>query len=328
MSWQGKRILVTGAGGFIGIHLVDNLVTSGALVRALVHYRSDGSWGLLDESEHKNDVEVVAGDICDRDSVKQAMHGREVVFHLAALIAIPYSYHAPLSYIRTNVEGALTVLQSARETGIARLVHTSTSEAYGTARYVPIDEGHPLQAQSPYSATKIAADKLAESFHLSFGVPVVTVRPFNTFGPRQSARAIIPTIITQALMQPTIHLGSLEPTRDFSYVSDTVQGLIRAAECPEAIGQVINIGSGREISVGDLAALILKLVGRQDMAVTCDDERVRPDQSEIEQLCADNRKAQQILGWRPQHTLEEGLVRTIEWIRNNLERYRVGIYAI
>jgi dTDP-glucose 4,6-dehydratase len=328
MKWEGRRVLVTGAGGFIGSHLTEKLVALGAQVRALVHYRADGSWGWLDYSRYKDEVEVVAGDVRDRDSVAETMQGREIVFHLAALIAIPYSYHAPLSYVSTNVEGTVNVLQEAREVGVERLVHTSTSEVYGTARYVPIDEEHPLQGQSPYSASKIAADKLAEAFHLSFGVPVTTIRPFNTYGPRQSARAIIPAIITQALTQPAVHLGSLEPTRDLNYVADTVEGFIRTAECPDAIGHVINIGSGREISIGTLATLILDLVGKRNLPLTCDDKRVRPDHSEVAQLCADNRKAHEVLGWYPQYTLEDGLELTIEWIKNNLERYRLGAYVI
>ena len=328
MSWQGKRVLVTGAGGFIGSHLTERLVTLGARPRALVHYRADGSWGWLDHSEHKNDVEVIAGDICDRDSVAQAINGNEIVFHLAALIGIPYSYQTPLSYVRTNIEGTLNVLQVSREVGIERLIHTSTSEVYGTPRRVPIDEEHPLRGQSPYSATKIGADKLAEAFHLSFGLPVATIRPFNTYGPRQSARAIVPTIINQAVSEPELHLGNLEPTRDFSYVLDTVEGFIQVAECPDAVGQVINIGSGREISIGGLARLILELVGRRELPIVCDDLRIRPDRSEVERLWADIGKAQGTLGWSPQHTLEEGLVQTIEWMRNNLGKYRLGVYAV
>lgn len=328
MNWQGKRVLVTGAGGFIGSHLTEKLVTLGAQTRALVHYRADGSWGSLDRSGCRDEVEVVAGDVVDRDSVARAVEGREVVFHLAALVAIPYSYHAPLSYVRTNIEGTLNLLQAAREMGLERLVHTSTSEVYGTARYLPIDEEHPLQGQSPYSASKIAADKLAEAFHLSFGVPVATIRPFNTYGPRQSARAVIPTIVTQALTQPAVCLGSLAPIRDFNYVEDIVEAFIRVAECPGAVGQVINVGSGREISVGRLAALVLDLVGRKETPISCEDARLRPDHSEVERLCADSRKAQRTLGWCPQYTLEEGLVQTITWIRNNLHTYRVGSYAI
>ena len=327
MNWHGKRVLVTGAGGFIGSHLTEKLVTLGARPRALVHYRSDGSWGWLDHSEHKNDVEVIAGDICDRDSVAQAMGESEVVFHLAALIGIPYSYQTPLSYVRTNIEGTLNVLQVSREVGVERLVHTSTSEVYGTPRRVPIDEEHPLRGQSPYSASKIGADKLAEAFHLSFGLPVATIRPFNTYGPRQSARAIVPTIINQAVAGPALHLGSLEPTRDFSYVLDTVEGFIQVAQCPDAVGEVINIGSGGEISIGALAKVILELVGRKETPIVRDDRRIRPERSEVERLWADIRKAQSTVGWNPQHTLEGGLVETIAWVRNNLERYRQGVYA-
>ena len=328
MTWQGRQVLVTGGGGFIGSHLTEKLVTLGARTRALVHYRADGSWGWLDGSEYKNDMEIIAGDVRDRDSVAQALRGTEVVFHLAALVAIPYSYHAPLSYVHTNVEGTLNVLHAAREAGVERVVHTSTSEVYGTARYVPIDEDHPLQGQSPYSASKIGADKLAEAFYLSFGVPVATIRPFNTFGPRQSARAVIPTIITQALTQEAIHLGDLEPTRDFNYVADTVQGFIRIAEAPDAVGQVINIGSGQETSIRSLSDLILHLTGRKDVTIEHDDERLRPDHSEVERLCADNGKARKTLGWCPQYTLEEGLVQTIEWVRSNIGKYRLGVYAI
>jgi nucleoside-diphosphate-sugar epimerase len=243
------------------------------------------------------------------------------------LIAIPYSYHAPLSYVRTNVEGTLNVLQGAQRAGSEMVIHTSTSEVYGTARTVPIDENHPLQGQSPYSATKIGADKIAESFHLSFGLPVVTVRPFNTFGPRQSARAVIPTIITQALSGSEIRLGNLEPTRDLNFVADTVEGFIKAAETPQAVGEVINLGSGREISIRDLAALILKLMNK-DVAITLEGARVRPENSEVDRLCADSRKGQSILGWKPKYTLEEGLAATIEWIRENSERYRTGIYVV
>ena len=328
MNWHGKRVLITGAGGFIGSHLTEQLVTMGAQVRALVHYRSDGSWGWLDQSQYKNEIEVIAGDIRDRDSVAQALKAQEIVFHLAALIAIPYSYDAPLSYVQTNIEGTLNVLQAAREVGLERMVHTSTSEAYGTARYVPINEEHPLQGQSPYAASKIGADKLAESFYLSFNLPVATVRPFNAYGPRQLARAVIPTIITQALTESRVQLGNLEPTRDFNYVTDTVDGFIRMAENPLAIGQTINIGTGREISISSLVELILELTGKKDVPITCNDERTRPPKSEVERLCADARKATEILDWQPQHTLEEGLMLTIEWIRSNLEHYRPGTYAI
>jgi dTDP-glucose 4,6-dehydratase len=292
-----------------------------------VRYSSTGSWGWLDQSPLKNDIEVVLGDIRDQDTVIHAVAGVDVVFHLAALIAIPYSYQAPLSYVRTNVEGTLNVLQAAQRVESEVVVHTSTSEVYGTARTVPIDENHPLQGQSPYSASKIGADKIAESFHLSFGLPVVTVRPFNTFGPRQSARAVIPTIITQALNGSEIRLGNLEPTRDLNFVADTVEGFIKAAETPKAIGETINLGSGREISIRDLAALILKLMNR-DIPIAHEGARVRPENSEVDRLCADSRKGQSILGWTPKYSLEDGLAATIEWIRENSERYRTGIYVI
>jgi NAD dependent epimerase/dehydratase len=327
LNWSGKRVLVTGAGGFIGSHLTERLVELGARTRAFVHYNSTGSWGWLDSSSLKTDIEVVAGDIRDHDSIARATDGVEVVFHLAALIAIPYSYHAPLSYVRTNIEGTLNVLQSAIGHNVGLVIHTSTSEVYGTAQSVPISETHPLQGQSPYSATKIGADKIAESFYLSYGLPVVTLRPFNTYGPRQSARAVIPTIVTQVLNKPGVELGNLEPTRDLNYVADTVNGFIKAAEAPAAVGQVVNIGNQREISIGKLAAIILGLMGK-DLPIVSEKERVRPSHSEVERLCADNTKARQILGWEPEYTLEQGLKLTIEWIRENNERYRPGIYAI
>ena len=325
--WNGKRVLVTGAGGFIGSHLAERLVELGAKTRAFVHYRSDGSWGWLDHSSHKEAFEVVAGDIRDQDSVLQAVRDVEVVFHLAALIAIPYSYHAPHSFVQTNVSGTLNVLQAARECGIERLVHTSTSEVYGTARSVPIDEGHPLQGQSPYAASKIGADKLAESFCLSYALPVVTVRPFNTFGPRQSGRAIVPTIITQCLTETRVRLGNLSPTRDLNYVSDIVGGFLRAAGPPEAIGRTLNLGSGRETSVAELARLVADLVGKP-LEVEPEEERVRPTQSEVERLAADSTAARALLGWEPSVSLEEGLKITIEWIRDHLDVYRPGVYVL
>lgn len=327
MNWKEKRVLVTGAGGFIGSHLVERLVDLGANVRALVHYNALGRWGWLEESLVAKGVQVVAGDIADRDSVHECVTDREIVFHLAALIAIPYSYHAPESYVRTNVQGTLNVLQCSRLAGVQRLVHTSTSEVYGTARYVPIDEAHPLQGQSPYSASKIGADKLAEAFQLSFGLPVVTVRPFNTFGPRQSCRAVIPTIITQCLQGQTIRLGNLRPTRDLNYVSDTVEGFICAAAAPEAIGGTFNLGSGREISVGELAELIGRLAGRP-ISLSSEIARQRPDGSEVERLVADSQRSRDILGWSSSVTLEDGLRRTIEWFGMNLERYRAGVYTL
>jgi NAD dependent epimerase/dehydratase len=327
MQWGNKRVLVTGGGGFIGSHLVERLVQLGAQTRALVRYNSAGSWGWLDHSEARDDVEVILGDLRDQDSLERAVGGSDVVFHLAALIAIPYSYHAPMSYVRTNVEGTLNVLQSAMRNDVSLVVHTSTSEVYGTAKSIPITEDHPLQGQSPYSASKIGADKIAESFFLSFGLPLVTIRPFNTYGPRQSARAVIPTIVSQALAEPAIRLGNLEPTRDLNYVADTVEGFIKAAERPQAVGQVINLGTGREISIGDVASTILRMLGK-DLPILTDNERVRPDNSEVDRLCADNNRAREILGWDPRHSLEDGLGRTIEWIKENNEHFRTGVYTI
>jgi NAD dependent epimerase/dehydratase len=327
LDWKSKRVLVTGAGGFIGSHLVERLVSLGARTTALVRYNSAGSWGWLDKSPIRDDLKVVLGDIRDQDSTQRAVEGVDIVFHLAALIAIPYSYHAPLSYVRTNVEGTLNILQSAMRSDVDLVIHTSTSEVYGTARSVPINEGHPLQGQSPYSATKIGADKIVESFNLSFGLPVVTVRPFNTYGPRQSARAVIPTIVTQALANEAIRLGNISPTRDLNYVDDTVEGFIKAAESSKAVGEVINLGTGREISIGELAATILRTMGK-DLQVITDSERIRPGGSEVERLCADANKARELLGWEPKHSLEEGLTRTVEWIRENNERFRLGVYTI
>lgn len=327
MNWKGKRVLVTGAGGFIGSHLAERLTTEGAEVRAMVHYNALGSWGWLDGSAVRDQMEVAAGDITDPDSVRHLMSDREVVFHLAALIAIPYSYQAPALYVRTNINGTMNVLQAAREKGTERVVHTSTSEVYGTARTAPISEEHPLQGQSPYSASKIGADKIAESYFCSFEVPVVTVRPFNTFGPRQSARAVIPTIIAQCLTGETVRLGSLTPTRDMNFVSNTVDGFVRAAEAPEAVGRTFNFGSGREISIGDLARLIADKIGRE-VSIESQDQRLRPEKSEVNRLLADYRLASDVLGWHPEVGLEEGLDQTIEWMRGHLERYRPDVYAV
>jgi len=327
VNWSGKKALVTGAGGFIGSHLVERLVELGADARALVHYNSNGSWGWLDESPYKDEAKVIAGDVRDPDSLQQAFEGVEVVFHLAALIAIPYSYQAPLSYVRTNVEGTLNILQSAIRYDVGLVIHTSTSEVYGTGRKIPIDENHQLQGQSPYSASKIGADKVAEAFHLSFGLPVVTIRPFNTYGPRQSARAVIPTIVSQAFGATAIRLGNLQPTRDLNYVADTVAGFVLAAETPAAIGETINLGTGQEISISDLASMIVRITGK-DLPIISENERVRPERSEVERLCADNTKARELLGWQPDFTLEAGLTRTIEWIKENNERYRSSVYAI
>lgn len=327
MNWQQKNVLVTGAGGFIGSHLVERLVTEGAQTRAMVRYTSSGTWGWLEESDCRNDVQVVTGDIRDRDSVRAAMDGVDIVFHLAALIAIPYSYEAPLSYVRTNIEGTLNVLQVARELDTERVVHVSTSETYGTAQYVPIDENHPLQGQSPYSASKIAADMMAESFYRSFGLPVATARPFNTYGPRQSARAVIPTIITQAMAGGEIRLGSLMPTRDLNFVADTVSGFLAVAGSADAVGSVINLGTGREISIGDLARTILDIMGK-DLPIVSEDVRMRPKNSEVERLCADNSRARALIDWQPEHTLKEGLHETITWLESHLDRYRPGVYVV
>lgn len=327
MTLNGRKVLVTGAGGFIGSHLAERLVEEGAEVRALVHYNALGSHGWLDHSSLGGSMDIVVGDLCDRDSIRRAMEGRGLVFHLGALIAIPYSYLAPMSYLRTNTEGTANVLQCARELGVERLVHTSTSEVYGTARYVPIDEAHPLQGQSPYAASKIGADKMAEAFHLSFGLPVVTVRPFNTFGPRQSSRAVIPTIISQCLAGASLALGNLDPTRDLNYVANTVDGFLAAGTVAGVEGRTFNLGTGREISIRDLAALIGRLTGRE-LEVAREDRRVRPGQSEVERLLAGAGKARAELGWTPRVTLEEGLLATIEWVRQHLSAFRVGHYDV
>ena len=326
---SGFKVLVTGAGGFIGSHLVERLVRDGASVRALVHYNSRNDWGNLEllEPSVLDSVEVMTGDIADPFAVRAAVKGCAKVFHLSSLIAIPYSYVAPQSYVTTNVQGAINVLQASREEGVERVVHTSTSECYGTAQYVPIDEKHPLQGQSPYSASKIGADMIAESYWRSFGLPVAIIRPFNTFGPRQSARAVIPTVIAQALKGGPVKLGSLTPTRDMNYVDNTVEGFLRVSEAPEAVGEVINCGSGREIAVGDLARLIIDMVGSKSEIVS-DDQRIRPGKSEVERLLACNEKARSLLGWTPAVDLEEGLGRTIAWFEKNQARYKAGIYNV
>jgi NAD dependent epimerase/dehydratase len=326
-SLRGKRCLVTGAGGFIGSHLVEALVRTGAEVRAFVHYNAIGTRGWLDRSELAADFEVVAGDLTDRDSMRPAFQGVEVVFHLGALIPIPYSYVAPQSFLRTNAEGTLNALQLAREEGVARFVHTSTSEVYGTARSVPIDEAHPLQAQSPYAASKIAADKVAEAMALSFDIHVTTVRPFNTYGPRQSARAVIPVIITQALDGHEIRLGSLHPTRDFTFATDTAQGFLRAAEAALPPATTVNLGTGQEIAIGDLAERIVTITG-SGAAVVVERGRTRPEGSEVDRLLADNRLATRLMGWSPTVSLDDGLAETVAWFRANLEKYHRGVYQI
>jgi NDP-hexose 4,6-dehydratase len=327
-------VAVTGADGFIGSHLTETLVESGHRVRAMVQYNSLGSWGWLDTLDHHvlDQVTVIPGDVRDQASVLHLLAGANTVYHLAALIAIPYSYQAPRSYIETNVLGTLNVLDAVRAHGTQRMVHTSTSETYGTARTVPINEEHPLQAQSPYAASKLAADKLAESYHASFGVPVVTLRPFNTYGPRQSARAVIPAIVSQlAAARRTVRLGLLDPTRDVMFVKDTADAFAAAGTAPAqaVIGEVFNAGTGRESTIGELARQIALLMGRE-IEIEADPERLRPRASEVMRLACDSRKFQQRTGWRPRHGLEDGLRLTIDWFTDpaNLARYRPGLYTI
>lgn len=334
---ENKRtILITGADGFIGSHLTEALVRQGHKVRAFVLYNSFNSWGWLDQcnDDVKGQFEVFAGDVRDPHGIKEAMKGCDVVLHLAALIAIPYSYHSPDTYVDTNIKGTLNVLQAARELGVSRVIHTSTSEVYGTARFVPITEQHPLQGQSPYSASKIAADQLAYSFHASFGLPLVIARPFNTYGPRQSARAVIPTIISQiASGKRQIKLGAVSPTRDFNYVQDTVEGFISAMNSEQGLGEVVNFGSNFEISIGDTAQLIAEAMNVKIDVIT-DDSRLRPADSEVERLWADNTKARELFGWQPvygdREGFKRGIVETAEWFEHsgNLSSYKVDVYNV
>jgi dTDP-glucose 4,6-dehydratase len=326
---MATRAFVTGAGGFIASHLVEALLRRDWQVTALVHYNSRASWGWLETHHCKPppNLKVVLGDITDPFLVREALDGCEIVFHLAALIAIPYSYNAPASYVQTNMAGTLNLAEAARKTGVKRFVHTSTSEVYGTVQYTPVDERHPLQGQSPYSASKIAADKLIESFVCSYGLPAVTVRPFNTYGPRQSARAVIPDIIAQALQGNSVQLGSLDPIRDMTFVSDTVEGFIRASEVDGVTGQVFNLGTGEAVSIRDLAHAIFNLLGVSP-ALVADPKRVRPSASEVQKLVSNNSKAAKVLDWHPTVTLREGLSRTIEWVRDHPEQYYPGEYAV
>ncbi|MFC1579359.1 NAD-dependent 4,6-dehydratase LegB [Thermodesulfobacteriota bacterium] len=330
------KILVTGADGFIGSHLVEELVRRGNSVRAFVLYNSFNSWGWLDHCDPgilKN-IDVFAGDVRDPHGVKTAMQGCDVIYHLAALIAIPYSYQSPNTYVDTNIKGTLNIVQAARELSVEKVIHTSTSEVYGTSRFVPIHEEHPLQGQSPYSASKIGADQIALSFYSSFETPVAVIRPFNTYGPRQSARAVIPTVITQlASGQRKIKLGALHPTRDFNFINDTVRGFLAVAESERTVGEVINIGSGFEISIGDTVGLIAKIMGC-DLEIVTDEERIRPENSEVERLCADNTKALKLTGWAPEYKgaegLRAGLEETVDWFSRpeNLKYYKCDIYNV
>ena len=329
MDWKDRKVLVTGAGGFIASHLVERLVAEGARVRAFVRYNSRNDPGMLRlaDPEMLRRVEITAGDLRDPEAVRAAVRDVDTVFHLGALIAIPYSYLNPREVVEVNVMGTLNVLTAAREFGVRRVVHTSTSEVYGTAQYVPIDEKHPLQGQSPYSASKIGADRIAESFYRSFETPVVILRPFNTFGPRQSMRAVIPTIIVQALTRNEVKLGSLEPSRDFTFVHDTADGFLKAAEAEGALGEEINLGNDNTIRIGDLAEKIFRLAGKTPKIIS-DPQRVRPGKSEVMKLWASNQKAKSLIGWEPRISLDEGLALTIEWISNHLDLYRPDEYTV
>jgi dTDP-glucose 4,6-dehydratase len=326
---NGKQVLVTGAGGFIASHLVERLVAEGAQVRAFVRYNSRGDAGLLRllPLDVFSKVEVVAGDLRDAEAMRAAMKGVDTVFHLGALIAIPYSYLHPREVVDTNVMGTLNVLTAARDLGTRRVVHTSTSEVYGTAQYVPIDESHPLQGQSPYSASKIGADRIAESFYRSFNLPVVTIRPFNTYGPRQSARAVIPTIITQVLTRGEVHLGSLDPSRDFTFVLDTVDGFMRGAQAKDIIGEEINLGNDATITIGELCEKIFSILGKSPKIVA-ESQRVRPEKSEVLKLQASYKKAKNLIGWEPSVSLDEGLRKTAEWISAHLDLYEPDEYTV
>lgn len=329
MNWRSKKVLVTGAGGFIGSRLTEHTVEKGSEVTAFVRYNSRDDWGLLEllPQEKLNEIKVVAGDLRDSDAVRHVVIDNDIVFHLGALITIPYSYLHPREVVETNIIGTLNVLTAARISGTEKVVHTSSSEVYGTAQYVPINEQHPLQGQSPYSASKIGADMIAESFYRSYGTPVATIRPFNSYGPGQSARAVIPTIISQALVADKISLGSLHPTRDYTYVDDLVEAFIKVAESAKSVGQVVNIGSNFEISIGDIASKIIKIIGKEKKIVT-DSARVRPEKSEVERLWCDNTRAKELLGWQPETSLEEGLQKTITWISDNMNLYKPDIHVL
>jgi NAD dependent epimerase/dehydratase len=327
--WSGRQVLVTGAGGFIGSHLAELLARAGANVRAFVRYTSRGDHGWLEDAdpEAAKAIEVFRGDLANPEAVNNAMLGCEVVFHLGALIPIPYSYRHPREFVTANIEGTLNVLEAARRSEHGRIVHTSTSEVYGTAQTTPIDEEHRLHPQSPYAASKVAADHLALSFQRSFGTPVVVVRPFNTYGPRQSARAVIPTIVTQALSRDVVELGATSPTRDFLYVEDTARGMIRCAEAEGVEGEVINLGTGTEVSIAEVAERVMRLLGR-DVPMELDENRLRPQDSEVERLVAETTKARDLLGWEPSVELDDGLQRTVDWLTRSLDAYKTSIYNV
>jgi NAD dependent epimerase/dehydratase len=329
MNWQEQRVLVTGAGGFIGSHLVEKLISLKASVKAFVRYNSKGTCGFVDTfaPQTREKVEIVQGDLRDPEAVRNACKDVGVVFHLGALVAIPYSYVHPVEVVETNVLGTLNVLTAARDREVLKVVHTSTSEVYGTAQYVPIDEKHPLCGQSPYSASKIGADQLAESFYRSFELPVAVVRPFNAYGPRQSARAVIPSVIAQVISRGTVYIGATHPTRDLTYVDDTVEGFIKIAECPDAVGKVTNVGSGKEVSIKELVDKICSIIGKE-AEVIFDPARIRPGKSEVERLLADTGRMNELTGWQSSVSLDEGLKKTVDWISDHFSLYKPEVYAI
>ena len=321
MSWAGKKVLVTGAGGFIGSHLVEALVERGARVRALVHYHNDSTWGGLDHSPVRNDVEVVQGDVRAWDSVALALEGQEIVYHLAALISVPYSYWTPQDYLMTNAAGSLNVFQWALKAGVERVIHQSTSEVYGTAQRVPMDEAHPTDPSHPYGASKLAAEQMAMAMHRVYGLPVVVIRAFNTYGPRQSIRAVIPSAITQALARGEIRLSNLQSTRDFLHISDAVAGLVRAAEVPSAVGQVFNLGTGQELAMWQVGEMVVEALDRCQVPIVEDIDHARPERAEVHRLCADSRKAATLLDWRAQVPVWEGIPAAVEWFGQNRHLY-------
>ncbi len=329
MNIKNKKVLVTGAGGFVGSHLVETLVKCGATVKAFVHYNSRNDWGLLEEVDKNilGEVEVMASDLRDADAVREAVKGQEVVFHLGALIGIPYSYVNPRDVVDSNVGGTLNVLVAARDFKVEKIIHTSTSEVYGTAQYVPMDENHPPNPQSPYAASKLAGDLLALSFHHSYDLPVGVIRPFNIYGPRQSARAVIPSIITQALLKRRVNLGSIFPTRDLTFVTDSASGFVAFAECEKAVGEVVNLGSNREVSISELIEVVSTCLNKK-IKVTKEKKRVRPEKSEVERLFSDSRKAKALFGWDPKIDIEQGIRKTISWMERNIDKYKQEIYNI